>query len=71
MYMPVTISGKKFYRTQEAIAIIGISRSTFFRWIRAKKIKDTKHKDFHGWRLFTAEEIKRITNYTQNIKISE
>ena len=69
--MPVNINGKTFYRTQEAVERAGISRSTYFRWLRMSKIEDTKHKDAHGWRLFTEAEINKIIALNQTIKISK
>ena len=57
--MPITISGKKFYRTQEALELIGLPRSTFFKWLKEEKVEDVKYKDRNGWRLFTDDDIKK------------
>jgi len=65
--MPVTIEGKRFYRTQEALKEIGISRATWFRWLRENKVADVKHKDLRGWRLFTEADIKRVSEYANTI----
>lgn len=67
--MPLQIEGKKFYRTHEALAQIGISRSTLFKWLREEKIPDVKHKDRRGWRLFTEKEIKEIKTFNESITI--
>lgn len=69
--MPLTISGKKYYRTQEALALIGLPRSTFFKWLREDKIEDAKTKDVRGWRLFSDEEIKKIKKYKETLIINK
>lgn len=69
--MPVNLSGKTFFRTQEVIKNTGISRSTFFRWIREDKIKDAKYKDHRGWRLFTEEEMARIKKFNETINVNK
>ncbi len=67
--MPVEIEGKRFYRTHEALKIIGISKATWFRWLKEKKVEDVAHKDIRGWRLFTEEEVERIRKYANTINI--
>ena len=67
--MPVEIEGKRFYRTNEALKIIGISKATWFRWLKEKKVEDVVHKDIRGWRLFTDEEVERIRKYANTINI--
>ncbi len=65
--MPVEIEGKRFYRTHEALKIIGISKATWFRWLKEKKVADVAHKDIRGWRLFTEEEVERIRKHANTI----
>ncbi len=65
--MPVVIKGKKFYRTQEALETIGISKATWFRWLREDKVADVGHKDRRGWRLFTDADIRRIQSFANTI----
>ncbi len=67
--MPITIDGKTFYRTHEALREIGISKATWFRWLKEKKVADVRHKDLRGWRLFTREDIERIKKYANTIKV--
>jgi len=69
--MPLTISGKKYYRTQEALALMGLPRSTFFKWLKEAKIKDAQYKDINGWRLFSDEEIKKIKKYKETLIINK
>jgi hypothetical protein len=67
--MPVKINGQKFYRTKEALELIGISRPTWFRWVRENVVDDVKHTDRRGWRLFTDDDINRLTNFAHSIRI--
>ncbi len=67
--MAVTIEGKQFYRTNEALHRIGISKATWFRWLKEKKVADVKHKDVRGWRLFTQDDIERIRDYANTITV--
>ena len=70
MPMPIKIDGRKFYRTSEALIKVGISKATWFRWVKSKKIQDVKHKDIRGWRLFTDEDVSRIKKFANSIKLS-
>ena len=65
--MPITISGKKFYRTREALELIGLPRSTFFKWLKEEKVEDVKYKDRNGWRLFTDDDIKKLKRFKEAI----
>ena len=58
--MPITISGKTYYRTNEVCRIVGISRNTFFRWLRQGSFTDVEFVDRRGWRLFTEEDLERL-----------
>ncbi|MBK5191511.1 MAG: MerR family transcriptional regulator [Methanosarcinales archaeon] len=60
--MPITINGQTYYKTLEACKLAGISKATFFRWLREGVIEDMAIKDRRGWRLFTMEDIERIKN---------
>ena len=68
--MPVNINGQKYYRTKEALSKIGISRPTWFRWLRDNVVEDVKHTDRRGWRLFTDEDIERISKFVNTVKIA-
>jgi excisionase family DNA binding protein len=58
--MPQTKNGIVYYQTNEACRLAGISRATFFRWLKEGTIPDVKHKDRRGWRLFTDEDIENL-----------
>jgi excisionase family DNA binding protein len=58
--MPVTINGLAYYRTAEVCRMIGISRTTLFRWLKQGVLGEAEHRDRRGWRLFTEEEIDSL-----------
>ena len=58
--MPVTVNGQTYHRTAEVCRIVGISRTTLFRWLKEGIVKEVKHRDRRGWRLFTKDEIDRL-----------
>ena len=58
--MPITINGKTYYRTNEACRIVGISRNTFFRWLRQGSFTDVEFVDRRGWRLFSEKDLERL-----------
>ena len=66
--MPVEINGKRYYRTAEVCKIVGISRSTFFRWLRAGSFEDVTNIDRRGWRLFTFDDLQRLGAEVNQIK---
>ena len=58
--MPVTINGQTYYRTVEVCRMVGISRTTLFRWLKEEPLREAKHRDRRRWRLFTENEIDRL-----------
>jgi len=58
--MPLTLNGRKFYRTSEACARAGVSRMTLLRWVRDGFFPDVEHRDWRGWRLFTNSDVARL-----------
>jgi len=58
--MSVTINGQTYYRTAEVCLMVGIGKSTLFRWIKEGVIKEAEHRDRRGWRLFTEDEIDSL-----------
>ena len=65
--MTVEYNGETYYQTKEAIEKIGISRATFFRWIKKGVIEDVEQKDRRGWWLFTKDDINRMRREAQKI----
>lgn len=39
----------------------GISRATFFRWVREGRIADVRFRDRNGRRLFTDDELRTLS----------
>jgi len=48
--------------------MVGISRSTLLRWLSSGTVKDVRHRDRRGWRVFTEADIKRIEDEANKIK---
>ena len=67
--MPISVDGKTYYTTSEALKRAGIGKSTFLRWIKAGIIGDVQHADRRGWRLFTEEDISRIKAEASRIEL--
>ena len=66
--MSITVNGETYYRTAEVCRTVGISRSTFFRWLRQGSLADAKNVDRRGWRLFTKADIDRLTAEVNQIR---
>ena len=58
--MPVTLRGRKYYRTAEVCRKVGISRTTLFRWLSEGIFDEPENRDRRGWRLFTEDEVNRM-----------
>jgi len=65
--MSIKLNGLEYFRTKEALEMTGISRPTFFRWLKEGLITDVKQKDRRGWRLFTKEDVKRLSDFANEI----
>jgi len=66
--MPVKINGRVYYRTAEVCQIVGIGKSTLFRWIRQNIVNDTECRDRKGWRLFAEDELLSLKSETNKIQ---
>ena len=69
--MPLKINGITYYKTNEACKMAGISRATFFRWVKEGAIEDVSRKDRRGWRLFTEEEIEKLKEEANKVISTE
>ena len=58
--MPITLEGEMVYRIGEALELAGLSRSTYFRWVREGRIRDVEYRDRNRRRVFTQEELQRL-----------
>jgi transposase-like protein len=66
--MPVKIDGRTYYRTAEVCQIVGIGKSTLFRWIRQNIVNDAEYRDRKGWRLFAEDELRNLEGETKRIQ---
>jgi len=66
--MPVTISEQTYYRTAEVCLMVGIGKSTLFRWIKEGIMADAERRDRRGWRLFTEDEVNRVKTEVNGIR---
>jgi len=66
--MPVKINGRIYYRTAEVCQLVGIGKSTLFRWIRQNVVKDAEYRDRKGWRLFAEDELFNLKSETNKIQ---
>jgi DNA-binding transcriptional MerR regulator len=67
--MPVNIKGIQFYRTKEACLMAGITKNTFLRWVASGYFSDVEYRDRRGWRLFTQEDLERLTREVNRIQV--
>jgi len=65
--MPVVINDQTYYRTAEVCRMVGISRSTLFRWLKEGIFSDVEYRDWRGWRLFTAAQVETIRAKTNHV----
>jgi hypothetical protein len=65
--MAVVIDGKKLYRIGEALAAAPVSRATYFRWLKQRRLPDTQYKDRNGRRLFTEAELEGLKHEAQRL----
>jgi len=47
--------------------MVGISRTTLFRWLKDGLFREAQYRDRRGWRLFTKEEIGRLNEEVNEI----
>jgi len=66
--MPVKINGQAYYRTAEVCLMVGIGKSTLFRWIKEGIMEDAERRDRRGWRLFTEDEVNRVKTEVNGIR---
>jgi hypothetical protein len=48
--------------------MVGIGKSTLFRWIRQNIVNDAEYRDRKGWRLFAEGELRRLEAETKRIQ---
>lgn len=65
--MPVIVSGETYFRTAEVCRMVGINRTTLFRWLKADRFPEAACRDRRGWRLFSSEEIDGLKTEADRI----
>ncbi len=65
--MPFVVSDKKLYRIGEALASASLSRATYFRWLKAGRLRETQFKDRNGRRLFTEAELETLVREAKRL----
>jgi DNA-binding transcriptional MerR regulator len=65
--MSVAINDQTYYRTADVCEMVGISRSTLFRWSKEGIVSDAEYRDWRGWRLFTAAQLETIRTKTNHV----
>ena len=65
--MSITVDGQTYYRTAEVCRLVGISRTTLFRWLKDGIFEEAQHRDRRGWRLFTENEIDKLKTEVNQI----
>jgi len=58
--MPITVDGQRYFRTAEVCYLIGISKTTLFRWLKQGTFGDARYRDRRGWRAFNEDEVNRL-----------
>jgi hypothetical protein len=51
---------RRAYLMKEALDLAGISESTFYRWVRGRRIPDVSLRNRSDWRIFTDGDIERL-----------
>jgi hypothetical protein len=51
--------------------MVGIGKSTLFRWIKEGVMDEAEHRDRRGWRLFTGDEVNRVKMEVNGIRKSQ
>ena len=65
--MPIRLAGEQVFRIGEALKIAGLSRSTYYRWVREGRVNDAEYRDRNGRRVFTREELQNLCSLAQRL----
>jgi len=50
--------------------MVGISRSTFFRWLKDGVLGEAEYRDRRGWRLLTEDDVAKLKAESSKVAIS-
>lgn len=65
--MPLTIDGATVFRIGEALERAGVSRATYFRWVKCGRIEDARYRDRNGRRVFTYRELRTLEDAANHL----
>ena len=65
--MAVNVNGQTYFRTADVCRLVGISRTTLFRWLNDGILNDAISRDRRGWRLFTEGEVNALKTEAERI----
>jgi predicted site-specific integrase-resolvase len=69
--MTAMINGQTYYRTAELCRMVGISKTTLFRWLKEGTFREAECRDRRGWRLFTEDAVARLNEEVNKIHKTE
>ncbi len=65
--MAIKVNGQTYFRTADVCRLVGISRTTLFRWLNEDMLSTTVSRDRRGWRLFTEDEVNTLKTEAERI----
>ena len=65
--VPIVVNNTKLFRIGEALAAASLSRATYFRWLKAGRVRETRFKDRNGRRLFTEAELQTLVSEAKRL----
>ncbi len=65
--MVIKVNGQTYFRTADVCRLVGISRTTLFRWLNEDMLSTTVSRDRRGWRLFTEDEVNTLKTEAERI----
>ncbi len=65
--MAIKVNGQTYFRTADVCRLVGISRTTLFRWLNEDMLSTTVSRDRRGWRLFTEDEVNTLKTEAKRI----
>ena len=65
--MAIKVNGQTYFRTADVCRLVGISRTTLFRWLNEGMLSAAISRDRRGWRLFTEDEVNTLKAEAERI----
>ena len=67
----IQLGGTTYFRIGEALDRAGVSRSTYFRWVRAGRIQEARYRDRNGRRVLTRSEVDSLCEVSNRVVVVE